>query len=89
LFLIRTDFARNNFCIYPNPFQNYLLIEGAHSISQARLLNVLGNVLYEKKFISNNQQDKKIEGLDKLISGAYILQLINGNEIINKLIIKN
>lgn len=67
--------------IYPNPFDNYLIIEGANNIEQVILTNVTGNT--QLKSVSNGRINT-----DSLQPGLYLLSIITPGGLHTQSIIK-
>jgi len=71
--------------IYPNPAKDKVIVRG-ESISKIKLMNRLGQVLFEQNNLTANQ---KIIDIQKLQRGIYILQVVNNGVLItDKLMIE-
>jgi hypothetical protein len=72
---------------WPVPFDNYITIEGDHSIkgSHYSIVNLLGKEMVRGKM---NEQQLKISTLD-WASGIYFLRVETGSGVVGKKIVKN
>lgn len=74
-----------HFFIYPNPTLNELFIQNTtNTLYNLSLINLLGNVLIEKKAVLNNEKLL----LTNLPKGIYTLQIQTENSLFSKKIIK-
>jgi len=74
-----------NYKIYPTPFTNNLIIEsGTNEQLQLNILNLQGQLLYQKAFTSNTNWDGVCSNGTMIKKGNYLLQLKDKrtNEII-------
>jgi hypothetical protein len=79
------EIGESTFIVYPNPFQNELTIESNSAMSDLRLFNMLGAIVFEQKNISNNIIRVSLSNLPK---GVYQMQMISGSNSIVKSLIK-
>ena len=70
--------------IYPNPIQNILHIDSEESITDIRIIDLLGKVVYQSKQVSN----QNIISTSEWNGGTYVIQLITENGNISKTILK-
>ncbi|ESU27029.1 hypothetical protein FLJC2902T_23700 [Flavobacterium limnosediminis JC2902] len=68
--LNNTEFDKNTFSIYPNPFTTTFKIENQEQISQYTLFDVTG-----KQLIKTTEKSELDTQTSKLNSGMYLLQL--------------
>jgi hypothetical protein len=74
--LNRNDISFNPIRIYPNPFNNKLLIESSIEIREVRIINVLGQLVYHNN-IPSQINDIETTGLE---NGLYIVILRDSNQ---------
>jgi len=80
-----SDNQNLNSLIYPNPVNNILNIEAQEYISSIKISNILGQILIEKKSISNKEQID----VSSLKKGIYIVTIVIGKTRSSYKIIKN
>ena len=87
--LSNADFTENNVLIYPNPANEKVFVKIENStdaISQIRLLDALGKVVFQNRDVQN-QTEIDISGLSK---GVYLIEISTLNEFrIVKKLVKN
>lgn len=79
----------SSFSLYPNPADNYVLVDYALETNDATLLitNVLGEIVMEE-YIDNSQGDVRLD-TEKLDRGYYFVQLqSNGKSLTQKLVLR-
>ena len=80
-----TEISSGTFNVYPNPAKETLNIVSATSISEIRLINIAGQVVYSQRVNNNNLQ----LSVEKFESGFYTLQITTSNGIsVERVIIK-
>lgn len=73
--------ANNSVSIYPNPASGTLFIDlGGYGAAAIRIMDVQGRFVYQKE---NAHGLLKFNTAD-FVSGTYIIQVIQGNEVINQ-----
>jgi hypothetical protein len=76
----------NTFYFYPNPAKSQIRINLPEGENSLRILSLTGIEYYHSKSINSQQFDQDISDL---ISGVYIIELINnGTRISKKLIVE-
>jgi hypothetical protein len=68
------DFKRLNIHVVPNPFNNTLTIEGEYPSVSWSLFDLTGHLLLKGN-------SNKIDGLNKLQQGIYLLQVMDGTKM--------
>ncbi len=72
--------------IYPNPFTDRITISGIKANANVSISDISGRTISEYFNVSNNQE---ISGMEKLNSGVYTIQILEGNNrFISKLLKK-
>lgn len=73
------DMQVNNMLIYPNPAENILNVRSDKPISEIRIINTLGQVLYQQTTATNHHQID----VSNLQKGLYLIQCVtpSGTEI--------
>ncbi len=66
--------------VYPNPSEGMINIESENEFSNVKILNMLGQVVYNSHVKTHNYS----VGTSQLVSGLYILQLQTENGVINR-----
>ena len=87
--IVDIDFI-NNFSIYPNPNTGKFVIEmNITKVTdlEIKLLNVIGQIIYQEKLNKYIGEYQKSLNVSDYAKGAYNLQLISDQGIINKTII--
>ena len=74
-------FPKNNFTISPNPFRDNINISlkayNAPKKIRLNIINITNEVVFSKELTLSAVQNKiEINGLDKIVSGVYMLQFI-------------
>ncbi|WP_162927080.1 zinc-dependent metalloprotease [Flavobacterium psychrotrophum] len=75
---------KSNFNVYPNPVTNILSVKGNTVINNAKLYNMLGQLVIEKQL---NSADAALD-VSALNNGAYLLQITSGDKTQTSKIIK-
>lgn len=75
--------------VYPNPFNNTITIQNNSNKLQIKIFNILGTILIDKTYNTYSNDQKTIIDLQHLNSGVYLLQIMDGEKITSKKIIKN
>lgn len=81
-----------NFEIFPNSFENYLIVESNIGIKgnlEIEIVDISGRVFYNNSIELNQISEYKIEGLDNLKAGIYFCRITNNKSLFVKKIIKN
>ena len=74
----------SNIKVFPNPITNRLMIQGINDQTiLTRLYNSNGQIVLEKKINQNTVLD-----CSSIPNGIYILNIIEANQSINKLVVK-
>lgn len=83
------DDKENHLVIFPNPSNGVFTIEIPRSTKDytIRVIDILGNTVYDKNLLSNTQNHNIKVNLSNYIKGIYFLEFINGNEIITRKIL--
>ena len=86
---LQENIANNSFSIYPNPAQEFLTIENANAIKDAKVL------VYDMKMqqvevetVTNTASNQIVLNLANLEAGCYHLVLQNGSQMIRNKFIK-
>lgn len=84
---IHENLSTNNIKIYPTPFNEVLFINTDDYFDQLNLkvFNLLGEVVYQNKFVNNNKAELNLKYLH---TGIYILQLESAGATLNTRVIK-
>jgi serine protease len=85
------DFAKDDIIIYPNPFENYFILENKNlqnKILNYQLLDYMGKVYYQKNISKIVQQEVLIENLGQLPSGLFILKIETEKGVFVKKVLK-
>jgi hypothetical protein len=85
--IVRADDLQdeNNFIVYPNPAKDYLFLQSREDgLKQFALLNIYGQVVYEKTTF----QSETIVDISALEPGLYLLTIVANNERVTKKVIK-
>ena len=79
---LRNSNTKGELNLYPNPVSNELFVDYSKEIKEIRIIDLFGNEVYK----SNNS----LNAIDVsfLNSGSYILEVLNGQESINKVFVK-
>ncbi|MBW8049855.1 MAG: T9SS type A sorting domain-containing protein [Cytophagales bacterium] len=90
LSITELDFI-NNLTIHPNPTTGKFIIEmlvlNEVKELQIKLLDIIGQVIYQVKLNKYVEEYQKAINVGALAKGTYNLQLVSGEGIINKKII--
>jgi len=81
----RSDGRINSISIYPNPINDFLIINGLTKVSGHTIISVsdmTGKVVYKNEFTTTDNMVKL--NLEKLNPGIYLLKIINGENVILK-----
>ncbi len=76
--------SKNETVIYPQPFENKIIVESQTEITQIIVYNNLGQVVINQNINAN----KTALITNELKTGMYVLKIVNNQEIITKQIIK-
>ena len=70
------DYAHPEVVVYPNPFENYIKIIANNPISNIRLIDMFGRVVFEENNLNllNSKFDMDVQ------KGMYILVVYSGNK---------
>ncbi|MDG2042285.1 MAG: T9SS type A sorting domain-containing protein [Bacteroidia bacterium] len=70
------DYAHPEVVVYPNPFENYIKITANNPISNIRLIDMFGRVVFEENNLNllNSKFDMDVQ------KGMYILEVYSGNK---------
>ena len=70
------DYAHPEIVVYPNPFENYIKIIANNPISNIRLIDMFGRVVFEENNLNllNSKFDMDVQ------KGMYILVVYSGNK---------
>lgn len=80
------DLQQTETTVFPNPFNNHIVISGLKNRARVILSDVSGKTVAEYSNVVNNES---IYGLDQLKAGVYFLQIADGkNQSTTKLIKK-
>ena len=71
--------------VYPNPFNDRITISGIKNNARVTISDISGRIVSETTNVLNNQS---ISGLSNLISGMYIVKIIEGNNQITSKLLK-
>jgi hypothetical protein len=80
----------NKLNVYPNPFANYLIIESSNVIEETveiNLCDINGHVIYQKIIPFSNYY--KLDNLNLLAPGIYIISIKNKEEVRRFKLLKN
>ena len=80
----------NKLNVYPNPFANYLIIESSNVIKETveiNLCDINGHVIYQKIIPFSNYY--KLDNLNLLAPGIYIISIKNKEEVRRFKLLKN
>jgi len=83
-----SDFASNDFRIYPNPAINKIFVKGlpVNRIDKLIIYNLLGQIVFQK----NNFSDESAISVLQLKEGIHVVSIKSGNNIFTqKLLIKH
>lgn len=61
--------------VYPNPFTNYLVVKGIEKSARVTISDISGKIILEQDNLSNYS---RIDGLDFLKQGIYIIEVTEG-----------
>ena len=94
IILLKQNIASKGLLIYPNPAQNYVLIEPAGKINDRFIYNIIneaGAAVAENSFILKQKDEAVKIDIAKLPAGNYRLRLLNqtGSEILQAAFIKS
>ena len=89
--MLFTDYEKNelsNALIYPNPVMDELTVElsGFTETLQVKIINLQGQTIYDERFENTSKFELEVEWLK---SGAYIMEIMHGNESSRLPFIKN
>ncbi|MGB1039286.1 MAG: T9SS type A sorting domain-containing protein [Flavobacteriales bacterium] len=78
----------NTLKLFPNPFSNQITVESKVQIDQIRVMDLTGKTLIDITEINNN---KTVVDLQSLLSGSYLIQIldVNGNFTTERIIKNN
>ncbi|MEN9613573.1 MAG: hypothetical protein RLZZ628_4387 [Bacteroidota bacterium] len=85
------DFAKDDIMIYPNPFENYFILQNKNlqnKILNYQLLDYTGKVFYPKKVLTSGQDEFVIENLGHLPIGFFLLKIETEKGVFVKKILK-
>ena len=80
---LNTQYFNNNILVYPNPSNDYIMVESSTAFDRISLFDIAGKQLYFKDIFSNSS---KIN-LSYFNNGIYILKIKYEDKIISKKII--
>ena len=90
--MVKLDAPENNFSVYPNPVDNYAVVNlftNKPGTGMLRLIDNSGKQIFVKSFtVINGNNNMVVDQLGGLQRGIYIIQLMVNNEIYNQKIIK-
>ena len=78
--------------IYPNPATNTLFLNGVVGVeaeTKYTIINSFGIVEIEKGLGSDNGIIYEEINISDLNEGIYVLKFVSGNELVNKIFVKN
>lgn len=84
--LATTEFAKNDFAVYPNPAHDVVNILGNEMISEVTLFNLLGQQVLHQNGLNTKETQLSTSGLP---SGKYLLKITSENGVASKSILKN
>ncbi|MCB0537027.1 MAG: T9SS type A sorting domain-containing protein [Bacteroidetes bacterium] len=91
--IIELNTPNFNFEVFPNSFENYLILKSNNSEVKGKfdieIVDVSGKVFYSNEIGVEKMSDYKIEGLDDLVAGIYFCRITNSQSLFVKKIIKN
>ncbi len=67
------DFEKVAFQVYPNPFVDYIRVQSTESVQSYKLVDLKGRLIRQNKI--NNEVNFKIQDLNSLPNGMYLLQI--------------
>lgn len=76
---------KEDITIYPNPASSLIQISSENEISDLKLIDQLGNIIFEKRNITSTKYTLK---LDEYSAGNYFLEVTINDQIIRKIIVK-
>ena len=79
------DLTKDNLLIYPNPFNDLIVINGIKEASQVEIYNAMGELVLSE-FV--NSSSAKYD-LTKESKGIYMLRIINQDGVTVKQIVKH
>lgn len=81
---VNDELTNNRFKVYPNPFQNKIMIESPYKINKLEIYSILGKFIYSKFEPTKNEIN-----LSSLNSGMYLIKVKTDTDlIITKKLIK-
>lgn len=84
---VQQESISSNISIYPNPFDNELIVSNIGDVAMIQLINYSGQIVWEQKSFKKKQVEINT---DKLVKGVYMLILhTNDNRRVTRTIIKN
>ncbi|MBL7966642.1 MAG: DUF4465 domain-containing protein [Prolixibacteraceae bacterium] len=79
------ELEQNQLSVFPNPFNDRIVVSGINGITQATLTDISGKIIGQYTVTNNHS----ISGLDQLKAGVYFLKVIEDkNQTVTKLIKK-
>lgn len=92
IILVKLDQPENNFSVYPNPVDNYAILNlyaDKPDNGMLRLIDNSGRQILTKSFpITNGNNSIMVDQLGNLPRGIYIIQVMVNNNLYNQKIIK-
>ncbi len=90
----QVDFGKENVlsAIYPNPFQDHLTFEmdfETKGVATIQLSDVLGRVVLEQTISTTaGLREYRVDGLDNLSLGTYMVRVFDGYEVVSGKVVK-
>lgn len=77
------EIPENEFKVFPNPAENYLIIESSKELSEnnrIEIMNLSGKIIYENSFDSSDKSENRID-ISNFATGLYLIRTSNEKEI--------
>lgn len=75
----------SNIEIFPNPFTNNIEVQNIFEKNEIKIFDLHGRMMFQKI----NAEENEVINTSELSTGFYLIRIIAGTEIINKVIVKN
>ena len=70
--------------VFPNPFNNFLVLQNLDGENEVELLNVMGEIVFKKKFSGKVNSVNTVT----LLAGFYLLRIKSASTFINTVVVK-
>ena len=93
ILILTYQYGKNDVRVFPNPTRSYTqvnLVSEKDEKTSLRVVNMLGKtVIAQPAHLSKGANEIIINGLDKLASGVYFVQVsVNGNTVTRKIVVE-